>query len=77
MPFVDLLKRFFHRRKICRNCKCKKELHDVKEENSFEQFEILFGINFRGNEVKKICMLHFVDVLIFSSTVAHSICYCF
>lgn len=46
-------------RKICRNCKCKKEVHDVKEENSFEQFEILFGDNVKGSDrVKKICKDH-------------------
>lgn len=45
-------------RKICRNCKCKREVHDVKEENNFEQFEILFGDNLKCNDrVKKICKL--------------------
>lgn len=43
-------------RKICRNCKCKKEEHNVKEDNSFEHFEILFGDNLKNsNRVKKLC----------------------
>ncbi|XP_065199638.1 testin isoform X2 [Planococcus citri] len=44
-------------RKICRNCKCKKEVHDVKEENSYEQFEILFGDNLKsGDRVKQLSL---------------------
>ncbi|XP_067015125.2 uncharacterized protein Tes [Anabrus simplex] len=30
-------------RKLCRNCKCKKEEHDVKDDEGYEQFEILLG----------------------------------
>lgn len=30
-------------RKLCRNCKCKKEEHDVKDDEGYEQFEILFA----------------------------------
>lgn len=52
-------------RKICRNCKCKKELHDVKEENSFEHFEILFGDNLKsGDRVKQLSLdLKLDDIL--------------
>ncbi|KAK7871731.1 hypothetical protein R5R35_014011 [Gryllus longicercus] len=30
-------------RKLCRNCKCKKEDHDVKDDEGYEQFDILLG----------------------------------
>ncbi|XP_023717877.1 uncharacterized protein LOC111870096 isoform X2 [Cryptotermes secundus] len=30
-------------RKLCRNCKCKKEEHDVRDDEGYEQFEILFA----------------------------------
>ncbi|XP_063236583.1 testin [Bacillus rossius redtenbacheri] len=30
-------------RKLCRNCKCKKEDHDVKDDDGYVQFEILLG----------------------------------
>ncbi|XP_069684025.1 uncharacterized protein Tes [Periplaneta americana] len=30
-------------RKSCRNCRCKKEEHDVRDDEGYEQFEILFA----------------------------------
>ncbi|XP_050530404.1 testin [Daktulosphaira vitifoliae] len=30
-------------RKVCKNCKCKKEEHNITEDDQFEQFEILFN----------------------------------
>lgn len=45
----------------------------MKDENNVEQFEILFGENFRGSErVKKICKLNsFNHVSIFLFIIAH------
>ncbi|XP_026285599.2 uncharacterized protein LOC113211450 isoform X1 [Frankliniella occidentalis] len=41
-------------RKICRNCKCKKEEHDVIDDDYYmEQFEILLGSNHSNNRPNK------------------------
>jgi len=37
-------------RKLCRNCKCKKEEHDVRDDEGYEQFEILFANSFTGKK---------------------------
>ncbi|KAJ1523843.1 hypothetical protein ONE63_010400 [Megalurothrips usitatus] len=40
-------------RKICRNCKCKKEDHNVIDDCGFEQFEILLGTGHSSNRPNK------------------------
>jgi hypothetical protein len=35
---------------LCRNCKCKKEEHDVRDDEGYEQFEILFANSFTGKK---------------------------
>jgi hypothetical protein len=37
-------------RKLCRNCKCKKEEHDVRDDEGYEQFEILFASTGSGKK---------------------------
>lgn len=37
-------------RKLCRNCKCKKEEHDVRDDEGYEQFEILFANSVTGKK---------------------------
>ncbi|XP_021913698.1 uncharacterized protein LOC110826900 isoform X2 [Zootermopsis nevadensis] len=37
-------------RKLCRNCKCKKEEHDVRDDEGYEQFEILFANSGTGKK---------------------------
>ncbi|XP_026688700.1 testin-like [Diaphorina citri] len=44
--FYSILFASSPRRKVCKNCKCKKESHDVREEDDISaKFEILFGLS--------------------------------
>ncbi|XP_046386523.1 testin [Ischnura elegans] len=40
-------------RKLCKRCKCKKEEHDVKDEDGCEQFEILLGVGHKKQTPKR------------------------
>lgn len=40
-------------RKLCKKCKCKKEEHDVKDDDGCEQFEILLGVGHKKQTPKR------------------------
>ncbi|XP_071448786.1 testin [Hetaerina americana] len=40
-------------RKLCKKCKCKKEEHDVKDEDGYGQFEILLGVEHKKQTPKR------------------------
>ncbi|PSN56759.1 hypothetical protein C0J52_00029 [Blattella germanica] len=56
-------------RKLCRNCKCKKEEHDVKDDEGYEQFEILFASTGVG---KKRCPGAFLDIKVPEASISTS-----
>nr|CAD7394673.1 unnamed protein product [Timema cristinae] len=47
-------------RKLCRNCKCKKEDHDVKDDDGYEQFHILLGT--KKNKIKAVLKISIAEV---------------
>nr|CAD7459412.1 unnamed protein product [Timema tahoe] len=47
-------------RKLCRNCKCKKEDHDVKDDDGYEQFHILLGT--KKIKIKAVLKIRIAEV---------------
>nr|CAD7262213.1 unnamed protein product [Timema shepardi] len=46
--------------KLCRNCKCKKEDHDVKDDDGYEQFHILLGT--KKTKIKAVLKINIAEV---------------